>query len=76
MLAHAAHRSLDEGVKRRGDIVARRFCRWGCLRYLGRRIALGFASNGANNCTVKSPDVTCGNGSLRYAPRVEVTYRS
>jgi hypothetical protein len=47
----------------------------GRIGHRGRRTALGFATNGANHCTVKSPVVTCGNRALRYAPRLQIAHR-
>lgn len=41
----------------------------------GSRTALGFSTNGANHCTVANPIVTCGNRSLRYAPRLKIAQR-
>jgi hypothetical protein len=45
---------------------------------LGRRAprtTLGFSIDGANHCIVENPIVTCGNRSLRYAPRLHIAPR-
>jgi hypothetical protein len=38
----------------------------------GARTALGFSTNGANHCTVRSPVVSCGNRALRYGSHLEI----
>jgi hypothetical protein len=42
----------------------------------GRRTSLSFATNGATSCTVKSPVVSCGTRSLRFASRLRIAPRS
>jgi hypothetical protein len=40
----------------------------------GPRTTLGFSTDGANHCSVASPDVNCGNRSLHYAAHLGIAH--
>ncbi len=41
----------------------------------GRRTSLGFSTDGASSCTVRSPVVSCGTRPLRFASRLRIAPR-